>query len=139
MSSNADAKFWIKDLDTVQTKGYRYVTQAELNMINANGGSLPVHNSKGWYCSLESYGSATDAKNALQLPQPSGSIVARIEFNISNVKNNVRVPFDQDDGIKSLFEFTARAFPSNAVTPPGGGTQFLIDGAQVPITAITPF
>jgi hypothetical protein len=74
------------------------------------------------------------------MPQPSGAIVARIEFDIPNVKNHIRAPFDTDDGNKNLFEFLARAFPDNAVSPPGGGgTQFLIDGAEVPISAIVRF
>jgi hypothetical protein len=124
-----DAKFWIKDLDAVQTKGYRYVTQDELNLINGNGGILPVHNGKGWYCSLEDYASVADAKSALQLP--SQTYVARIEFNLSDVKNNIRMPFDNIDGDKTIFEPVARAFPNNGS---GGGTQFLVDGTSIPVT-----
>ena len=108
-------------------------------MISSNSGMLPVHNSKSWYCSLDIYDNALNAKNALQMPQPTGSIVARIEFDLSNVKNNIRAAFDADDANKEAFELLARAFPDNSITPPGGGgTQFLVDGAEVTVTLIKP-
>jgi hypothetical protein len=135
MANDPNAKLWIKDLNTIQTKGYRYVTQGELDLINANGGSLPTHNGKGWYCSLNNYSSAADAKNALQLPQNASNYVARIEFDLADVSNNVRIPFDAEDANKAVFEPAARSYQGFGS---GGGTQILVDGTGMPVT-IHPF
>jgi len=45
------------------------------------------------------------------------------------------MPFDNIDGDNSLLEPLARAFPNNGA---GGGTQFLVDGASIPVT-VHPF
>lgn len=134
MANDADAKLWFKDVEKLQTKGYRYVTQDELNLINTNGGIIPPHNGKGWYCSLDNYSNALDAKEALQLPQSANNYVARIEFNLVDVKNNIRVPFDAEDTNKSLFEPAAKAYQGFGS---GGGTQILVDGIGMPVTIHT--
>jgi hypothetical protein len=122
---------WLRDLDILQEKGYRYVTQTEVDLIRVNGGLLPTHNSKGWYSTLEVYGTGADAKSALQLPGAASDYVARIEFILTDVKNNIRMPFDSNDIINDLFEPVAKAFPALGS---GGGTQFLVDGAGMPVT-----
>ncbi len=130
VQSDPDAKFWVKNITSFETVGHRYVSQGGLDLLQSNGNKFPVNTNKGWFSSSDSYASATEAIDKLQLPNP---VVARVDFSLFSVQNNVRVAFNANDDNPRLFEFLARAFPGYGS---GGGTQFLVDGAEIPITGV---
>jgi len=132
--ADPDAKFWMKDIDTWQTKGYRYVTQAEVDAIDLNGGKLPLHHSReGQYMTFTGhYGNGQAAKSFLQLPADASEYVGRIEFDISDVKNNLRAAFSDNDNDKALLEFLA--VDNSDFGTPGKGLQLLIDGVEPQVT-----
>ncbi len=127
--SNGSGKFWVKGLEDVQTKAYRYVTQFDLDQITSNGGKLPLHATReGQYVTLDgTLPSGLAAKSSLQLPRPANEYIGRIEFDILPIKDNFRVPKGSNDTLEVL-EPLARDNPSFG--SPGGGSQLLLDGAQ---------
>ncbi len=131
---NPAAKFWIKNIDDISPKAYRYVTQSDLDLMASNGGKLPAHNGNGWYCTFDQYNDAVSAKQKLQLPDDL-NYVARVEINTSGVRNNCRIA----KGTRELdphLEAITRDFPALGQ---GNGTQFLIDGVEITPSAIHYF
>jgi hypothetical protein len=90
-SVNGGEKLWIRDLHTLQPKGYRYVTQYDLDQIAANGGKLPLHPTRdGQYFTLNgNYATGQAAKDKLQLPRPASEYIGRVEFDLSPVKDKI--------------------------------------------------
>jgi hypothetical protein len=136
-ATDGNGKLWVRGLEAVQEKGYRYITQFELDQITANGGNLPLHKTRdGQYFTLDgAYATGEAAKSALQLPRPAGEYIGRVEFNIAPVKDNIRIPRGMGDAA-DWFEPLARDNPDLGTT--GGGSQLLLDSIQVEVT-FTPF
>jgi len=133
VANDPNAKLWVKDLQTIQQKGYRYINQFELDQINANGGKLPLHPEReGQYFTLDgAYASGEEAKNALQLPRPATEYIGRIEFDLAPQKDKIRVPRGEEDSV-DFFEPLARDNPDLGNS--GGGSQLLLDSAQPEVT-----
>jgi hypothetical protein len=93
--------------------------------------TLEIHSGDGWYVSLEKYDNASAARTAAQLP-PQSSARYRLEFEVSDVKDNLKVP----NGLQNQaehFEPLARDFESFGT---GGASQLLIDGIEVPLKSV---
>lgn len=136
-SANAGEKLWVRDLQLLQSKGYRYVTQYDLDQIASNGGKLPLHPTReGQYFTLDgSFTSGQAAKDKLQLPRPANEYIGRVEFDIAPVNDKIRVPRGDNDTAAWL-EPLARDNPSLGEI--GGGTQLLLEASQPSVTFI-PF
>lgn len=133
MTSDPDAKFWIKDIDQIQGTGNRYV--GSLQDIKNNGGSLPASGDPGHYCSFDKYTSSSVAKDKLQLPDGS-TAEYRVEFDIADIKNNCRSALSQGESNPDLFEFICRDVTAPVSNGAGGGTQFLVDGHSIPVKRV---
>jgi hypothetical protein len=116
-------------MDKIQSHGYRYINQFELDQIRANGGKLPRHSTReGQYFTLDgNYKSGDAAKGALQLPRPANEYIGRIEFDLAPVKDKIRVPRAEND-TRNWVEPLAKDYPD--LGTPGGGTQLLIEDAE---------
>jgi len=131
--TDGNGKLWIKEIDGMQDKAYRYVTQFDLDQIASNSGKLPLHATReGQYVTLNgAFSGGQAAKSSLQLPRPAEEYIGRIEFDILPVKDKFRVPNANNDTLP-YFEPLARDNP--LLGTPGGGGQLLLDGAEPNVT-----
>jgi len=135
--TNPNAKFWFKDVDKVQSSGYRYSSfdprfDKNGNLIPGN----PILKSSdapqgGWYVTFEDYATSQIAKSNLQLPA-SSIAKYKLKFDFSGVKDKTRYVRGEIHA-SEIFEPKARDFPVNGT---GGGTQLSVDGINIPIKEI---
>jgi hypothetical protein len=118
---------FLEGMDAIHGTGYRYADN--LSFLTGQGGTFPVNNGTGWWCSFDEFSSALEAQTKLQLPAEN-SARYRIEFDLAPVTDEIRLPYGNNDSA-SYFEPVARDHP-NLPTPGagvGGGTQVKITGS----------
>lgn len=125
-SANFDGKFWFKDVETVYAKAYRYDSfEPAGGWANFND-SFPAR-PQGWYASFDFFDSKFVATDRLLLPLETSAPRYRFEFDVPDIKNNIRIARGKQD-TDSIFEPLTSDEPANFV---GGGTSIKGDATQV--------
>jgi len=121
-----DGKFWFKDVEKVYTKAYRYDSfEPAGGWANFNG-SFPAR-PQGWYASFDFFDNKFIATDRLLLPLETSAPKYRFEFDVPDIKDNVRMARGKQD-TDIAYEPLTRDEPANFA---GGGTTFKGKGTQV--------
>ncbi|HSP43907.1 MAG TPA: hypothetical protein VLO11_13625, partial [Luteolibacter sp.] len=126
VEANSDAKFWFRDVETVYAKAYRYDSfEPDGGWANFDG-SFPAR-PQGWYASFDFFDNKFIATDRLLLPLETSAPKYRFEFDVPDIKDNVRMARGHQDS-DVTFEPLTRDEPANFL---GGGTASKGEGTQV--------
>jgi hypothetical protein len=137
-ATDGTGKLWFRDVEMVYEKGYRYSNFDPRFDVNGNPVAGPPKLTKtaepagGWYVSCDKFEDATTAISKMQLPANS-SARFRLEFDFSDVKNNVLVPRGEHHQAEFFEPLCADYILDGGI---GGATQVAIEGIDIPIKAI---
>ena len=135
VQGDSDAKFWIKGAHDISPSRYRYMDADSifLNQVIQNGELPSLSGPPGWFVSFDQMSPSSTARSLAQIDPGRNMATYRFEFDVVDVKDDVRLAFDGFDSDVRTVEPLAKAYPNFGS---GGASQGIIE-RDIPIRAIT--
>lgn len=88
-ATDGTGKLWLRDMDTLYEKTYRYDSFEPAGGWQNFDGIFP-NRPQGWYCSFDYFNNKYIATDRLYLPLQTSGPAYRFEFRTEVIKNNLR-------------------------------------------------